>query len=98
MQQPDTTQSGDFQKGVRDLNEKLAAISTPELLEKCGQIISDLCRSGAKSWALRVPPSINCPDMLLTEALRRLKDGADIVEFFNNIKPEKHTDLEPFNE
>jgi hypothetical protein len=98
MQQPDTTQSGDFQKDVRELNEKLAAIPTLELIEKIDGKLQDLCRTHGKCWNLRVPPSIECFDMLLVEALKRLKDGADIVEFFNNIKPEKHTDLEPFNE
>jgi hypothetical protein len=45
-----------------------------ELVEKCTNLVSDLCRSGGSKFTMRVPLDINDSDMLLSELIRRYKN------------------------
>lgn len=59
---------------IEKLNAELAAIPTPELVEKARNWISDLCKSGASKWSLRVPPDPQRdPDLIFGELCRRLE-------------------------
>ncbi len=63
------------------MKEKPCTLSDAELIEKVRKINSDLCRTGAKSWTLRVPPDPNnCPDMLIEELCSRLEKATTIGE------------------
>lgn len=58
---------------LEELQQKQAAMPLSELLEKCDNELSKLCKTGGKSIHMSVPPDINDTDMLLSEALRRLE-------------------------
>jgi len=50
-------------------------LSDSQLIEKCENWITDLCRSGGRAWCLRVPVDFNCdPDMLFSELIKRFKN------------------------
>lgn len=55
-------------------DEKKCTLTDHELLEKCGQWVTDLCESGGRKWTLRVPVDFNRdPDILFSELIRRFK-------------------------
>jgi hypothetical protein len=57
-----------------DLRAIQAEMPDDELVEKCQKWISDLCRTGAKCWSLRVPPDPeHDPDLLFNELIRRFQ-------------------------
>lgn len=53
--------------------QKQAEVPTEKLIETARNWVSILCKTGGDGWTLRVPPSINCPDMVFTEVIRRLE-------------------------
>jgi hypothetical protein len=49
-------------------------LSDEQLIEKCEKWIDSLCKTGGKSWTLRVPVDFNNdPDMLFTELIERFR-------------------------
>lgn len=60
-------------------NKEMKAISDSDLINSCDRIISDLCKTGGSSWRLQVPPSINDPDILLSELVERFKSQQEWI-------------------
>lgn len=58
---------------AEEFEHKQKEMPTGELIELCEKEVSNLCKSGGKSIKMTVPPSVNDTDMLLCEALKRLK-------------------------
>ncbi|HEY3525284.1 MAG TPA: hypothetical protein VGK47_03735 [Nitrososphaeraceae archaeon] len=56
-----------------ELKAKQAEMPDAELIEKVDAQISELCRTGARSFIMCVPPRITDTDMLLSEMVRRFK-------------------------
>ena len=53
---------------------KECTLTDAELIEKCNEWISKLCKSGGKDWCLKVPVDFNNdPDMLFLELSNRFK-------------------------
>ena len=51
------------------------SLTNKELAESCDKLISDLCKNGAKSFVMTVPPNFNQDsDMILSELVRRFKE------------------------
>jgi hypothetical protein len=49
-------------------------LSDEELIAKCQEWVSSLCKTGGQSWCLRVPVSLNTdPDMLFSELAERFQ-------------------------
>ncbi len=54
-----------------------STLSNEELIAKCREWISKLCKSGGKDWRLTVPPIIDRdPDFLFTELCDRLEQSS----------------------
>lgn len=56
---------------TEELHSKLADIPDKELLSICKTELSNMCRSGGKSFTMRVPVTEKDTDMLLSELFRR---------------------------
>lgn len=56
---------------TEELHSKLAEIPDKELLVICKTELSNMCRSGGKSFTMRVPVTEKDTDMLLSELFRR---------------------------
>lgn len=52
---------------------KIVAITDTEIYEMADTALTKLCRTGAKSFTMTVPPQIDDTDIILGEALRRFK-------------------------
>lgn len=49
-------------------------ISDQDLIEKCSKWVDSLCKTGGKSWSLKVPVDFNNdPDILFTELINRFQ-------------------------
>ena len=55
------------------LSAKQASMSNADLIEKVETKITNLCRTGGKSFRMSVPPKVDDADMLLSEMVRRFK-------------------------
>tara|TARA_R110000744_G_scaffold195512_2_gene314590 strand:+ start:292 stop:657 length:366 start_codon:yes stop_codon:yes gene_type:complete len=60
---------------MHEFDLKLRSIPNDQLMKSLAKNISDLCRSGGKSFTMTVPPSTNDTDMIVCESLRRMKAG-----------------------
>lgn len=58
---------------IKELAKEQSKMSDNELAEKVDKIISELSRTGGRSFKMSVPVDINDTDMLLSEILRRFK-------------------------
>jgi len=59
---------------IEQFNKIQAAIPDSQLIEKAKALISELAKTGGRSWSLRVPPDPeNDPDMVFGEIARRLE-------------------------
>jgi hypothetical protein len=56
---------------TEEFNKALSEIPDKELRIRCKDQLSNLCRSGGKSFTMTVPPEITDTDMLLLELLLR---------------------------
>lgn len=56
----------------KKLYEDLAALSTEKLTEKIKHLITQLCKTGGRSFRMSIPVSPEDMDMLVLEACRRL--------------------------
>lgn len=56
------------------LDRELSEIPKEELIQKCCNILSDIC-NGGKKFVMTVPPSKNCSDMLLAELISRYREN-----------------------
>lgn len=55
-------------------------LSDKELIEKAKELVSQLAKTGGKSWSLRVPVDFNNdPDMIFIELCKRLEDAQQQV-------------------
>ena len=70
-------------------------LSNSELIAKCKEWVSKLCKSGGSAWTLRVPVDFNTdPDILFNELANRLEATtpstgertAEDVEFLEYVK------------
>jgi hypothetical protein len=52
---------------------KIEAIPNNELVAMADLAISKLCKTGARSFTMSIPPRIDDTDMILTEVVRRLQ-------------------------
>lgn len=57
------------------LKYKQSEMSDTELIEKCSNQISLLCKTYGDSFRMTIPPSINDSDMLLSELVRRYQES-----------------------
>lgn len=57
-----------------ELRQEIEGLNPEYLITKAEKIVSELCRSGGKTWTLRVPAQADDPDMILSEVIRRLKE------------------------
>ena len=49
-------------------------LSDSELVAKCSEWVSELCRSGGRAWTLHVPVDFTRdPDVLFSELIRRFE-------------------------
>lgn len=49
-------------------------LSDEDLISKCKEIVSELCKTGGRSWTLRVPVDMNRdPDILFIELAQRFE-------------------------
>ena len=59
---------------IEELNKTRSEIPTEALVERARKWVSDLCRTGARAWSLRVPPDPeNDPDMVFGELANRVE-------------------------
>lgn len=64
---------------IEGFNEIQAAIPDGQLIEKAKALISELAKTGGRSWSLRVPPDPeNDPDMVFGEIARRLESNGGL--------------------
>lgn len=56
------------------IQEKMNEVTDQRLIMIADKIISDLCRSGGKTWVLSVPVNWTDPDIILSEVVKRLKE------------------------
>lgn len=58
-----------------EFQAKLQAIPDSELSQKADEALSKLCKDGARSFTMTVPPRIDDTDMIFAELIRRFKEG-----------------------
>ena len=56
-----------------EFNEILSKIPNEELISVCEGEITDLAKSGGKTFRMSIPPSINDTDIILSELVERYK-------------------------
>lgn len=56
-----------------ELHTKLQSLSNAELLEKATDELSKLCKTGGKSFTMRVPVCEHDTDIIFSELIRRFK-------------------------
>lgn len=54
-----------------EFQAKLQAIPDSELAKKAYEALSKLCKDGARSFTMTVPPRIDDTDMIFSELIRR---------------------------
>lgn len=64
---------------VEDFEKKQAQMSDKELIELVAKEISDMCRTGCKTFTMSVPPRVKDSDMLLCEMLRRFTEKVSVA-------------------
>lgn len=58
------------------LNKQLSEIPDETLIEKSREILKDWC-NGGKKFTMSIPPTKNCPDLLIAELIDRFKRYSD---------------------
>lgn len=58
------------------LNKQLSEITDEVLIEKSREILNDWC-NGGKNFTMSIPPTKNCPDLLISELIERFKKYSD---------------------
>lgn len=53
--------------------DKVKAISDEDLIKKADDSVSKLCKTGAKSFTMTVPPQTDDTDIILSEIIERFK-------------------------
>lgn len=69
-----------------ELDEKMQSISNKDLIEKASEELSKLCKTGAKSFTMRVPVTENDTDMIFSELIRRFKAKTNEEELLKIAK------------
>lgn len=57
-----------------EFQNKLHSIPDRKLIEDATIAIERLCKTGARSFAMTVPPRLDDTDMVLTELIRRFEE------------------------
>ena len=57
--------------------EQVKSIPNDELIKKAELIVSNLCKTGAKSFTMSVPPRVGDSDIILSELIQRFKVKAN---------------------
>lgn len=58
------------------MSKKECTLSDEDLILKCEEWISKLCKSGGRAWCLRIPVDFNeDPDMIFSEIIKRFKNN-----------------------
>jgi hypothetical protein len=60
-----------------ELDRQLSEIPDEVLIEKSIAILQDWCKGG-KNFTMSVPPTKNCPDLLIAELIERFKKHSDM--------------------
>lgn len=60
---------------TEQFEKKQAEMPNEELYNLVQEQLSKLCKTGGKSLTMNVPPQVDDFDMLVSELLRRFKDG-----------------------
>jgi hypothetical protein len=68
-------------------HKSLAEIQPQELIDKAHDMISELAKSGGKSFRMCIPPSRFDTDMLLSEVVRRYESSLRVAESNTWVKP-----------
>ena len=63
-----------------ELNRQLSEIPDEILIEKSWAILSDWC-AGGKKFTMSVPPTKNCPDLIVAELIERFKRYSENSKF-----------------
>lgn len=71
---------------IEDLNKKMKSISNADLIIKASEELSKLCKTGAKSFTMRVPVTENDTDMIFSELIRRFKAKTNEEELLKIAK------------
>ena len=58
---------------TEEFNKARSGITDVDLIEKAHTVLSELCKTGARSFTMTVPPSINDTDMIFGEVIRRFQ-------------------------
>lgn len=69
-----------------ELHTKLESLSNVELIEKASEELSKLCKTGGKSFTMRVPVNENDTDMIFSELIRRFKAKTNEEELLKIAK------------
>lgn len=56
-----------------EFQAQLQAIPDRELAKKADEALSNLCKNGARSFTMTVPPRIDDTDMIFSEIIRRFQ-------------------------
>lgn len=67
---------------------KIQAIPNNELVAMANLAITKLCKTGARSFTMSVPPRIDDTDMILTEVVRRVMDIEKLEEKLGSMLKE----------
>jgi len=62
-----------------EFQAKLQAIPDSELAKKADVALSKLCKDGARSFTMTVPPRIDDTDMIFSEVIRRFQKVIETV-------------------
>lgn len=57
----------------KEFQEKIKSISDEKLIIIAKEIVSKLCSTGGQSFIMRVPPTVNDSDIVLSEIIKRFE-------------------------
>lgn len=63
-----------------EFQEQVKNITDQELIQKADDAVSKLCKTGAKSFTMTVPPRIDDTDIILSEIIHRFKTKVENKE------------------
>ncbi len=62
-----------------DIQARIDELSNQELIDKCRKQLSELCRTGGKSFNMTIPPMIDDTDVLFDELANRLEKSHELA-------------------
>lgn len=58
---------------MTDISKELASISNSDLAKRSQSILNQLCKTGARSFIMSVPPRIDDTDIIFSELIDRFE-------------------------